>query len=79
MSTLQAVSGERYETFVTRAANAYRRLTPPPDAILPRVQSIVRRRVWPRRIGRWIAWVVLLGAIAGVAWVVWTYKDRVEI
>jgi DNA-directed RNA polymerase specialized sigma24 family protein len=79
MSALQAVSGERYETFVTRAANAYRRLTPPPDAILPRVQSIVRRRVWPKRIGRWIAWILLLAAIAGVAWVVWAYKDRVEI
>jgi len=79
MEALRFVSGERYETFTTRAANAYRRLTPPPDAILPRIKSIVRRKVWPRRIARWVAWLLLLGAIAGAVWVVRTYKDRVEI
>lgn len=79
LHALQLVSGERYEVFATRACNAYRRLTPPPDAILPRVQSIIRRRVWPRRIARWIGWALLLGAIAGVIWMVRTYKDRVEI
>jgi DNA-directed RNA polymerase specialized sigma24 family protein len=76
---LRLVSGERYETFTTRAANAYRRLSPPPDAILPRVQSIVRRRVWPKRVARWLAWLLLLGFIAAMAWVVWALKDRVEI
>ena len=79
IQTLQAVAGDRYEVFVTRAANAYRRLTPPPDAILPRVQSIVRRRVWPKRLARWAAWILLLGVIGGTAWVVWNYRDRVEI
>ena len=79
MQTLQAVAGDRYEVFVTRAANAYRRLTPPPDAILPRVHAIVRRRVWPRRFGRLIAWILLLGVIGGTVWVVWAYRDRVEI
>ena len=76
---LRLVAGERYETFTTRAANAYRRLTPPPDAVLPRVKSIIRRRVWPKRIARFVAWALLLGAIAGAVWVVYAYKDRVEI
>ena len=76
---LRRIADERYEIFTTRMANAYRRLAPPPDTILPRVRSIVRRRVWPRRIGRAIAWMLLLGAFAGIAWVVWAYKDRVEI
>lgn len=79
LQALQAVAGERHEVFATRAANAYRRLTPPPDVILPRVQSIIRRRVWPKRVVRWIAWLLLLGAIAGASWAVWAYKDRVEI
>lgn len=79
IEALRFVSGERFETFTTRAANAYRRLTPPPDAILPRVKSIVRRRVWPRRFMRWIGWLLLLGGIAGAVWIVRTYKDRVEI
>ena len=76
---LRLVAGERYETFTTRAANAYRRLTPPPDAVLPRVKSIIRRRVWPKRIARFVAWALLLGAITGAVWVVYAYKDRVEI
>lgn len=79
MDALRLVSGERFETFTARAANAYRRLSPPPDTILPRVRSIVRRRVWPRRIGRWVAWVLLLGAIGGAAWVAYAYRNRVEI
>jgi DNA-directed RNA polymerase specialized sigma24 family protein len=79
IEALRFVSGDRYETFATRAANAYRRLTPPPDTILPRVKSIVRRRVWPRRMARFLAWIVLLGAIGGAAWVVYAYRDRVEI
>ena len=79
MDTLRRVSGERFETFTARAANAYRRFTPPPDTILPRVRSVVRRQVWPRRIVRWVTWGLLLGAIAGVAWIVYAYRDRVEI
>lgn len=79
LHSLQRVAGERYEVFTTRATNAYRRLTPPLDTVLPRVQAIVRRRVWPKRMARWIAWVLLLGAIAGAIWLVRTYKDRVEI
>ncbi len=79
MQSLQAVAGDRYEVFVTRAANAYRRLTPSPDAILPRVQSIVRRRVWPKRFARWVTWILLLAMIGGTAWVVWNYRERVEI
>lgn len=76
---LRLVAGERYETFTTRAANAYRRIAPPPDAILPRVRAIVRRRIWPWRIARTIAWLLMLGALAGIGWVVWAYMDRVEI
>ena len=79
LDAMRQIAGERYETFTTRATNAYRRLAPPPDVILPRVKSIVRRRVWPRRIGRWIAWVLLLGFIAMMAWAVWYFWDRVEI
>jgi DNA-directed RNA polymerase specialized sigma24 family protein len=79
IDALRKIAGERYETFTTRATNAYRRLAPSPDAILPRVKSIVRRRVWPRRIGRWIALVLLLGFIAAMAWAVWYFWDRVEI
>jgi DNA-directed RNA polymerase specialized sigma24 family protein len=79
LGALHRIGGERFEVFSTRATNAYRRLTPPPDAILPRVQSIIRRRVWPRRIGRFVAWVLLLGFIGGVSWLVWAYRNRVEI
>lgn len=79
LEALRFVCGERYETFSTRVANGYRRLTPPPNVIMPRVKSIVRRRVWPRRIVRWVTWVVLLGTIAGAAWIGYAYRNRVEI
>jgi hypothetical protein len=79
IDALRQIGGERYETFTARATNAYRRLAPPPDVILPRLKSIVRRQVWPRRVARWIAWVLLLGFIAALASAVWYFKDRVEI
>ncbi len=76
---LRLIAGDHYERSATRAADAYRQQTPPTDAVLPRVRSIIRRRVWPRRIVRVLGWVCLLGATVAIAWIIWTFKDRVEV
>ena len=48
-------------------------------AAIDRVESIVRRYVWPRRIARWIGWLFTLALLGVLIWTAWWVYQRVEI
>ena len=68
---LRALAGEQFDALVTRLRDAYARLTPSRDLVLARVGTSARRRFWPRllkRIGKLIVLLLVLGALAWLAW-----------
>jgi DNA-directed RNA polymerase specialized sigma24 family protein len=71
--TLTAVSGGQYEAHRARLAQAYQQLTPPPRVIVPAVKQHVSRHLLPRRIWRWLVWLVMLALLAGAGWLVWRF------
>lgn len=76
---LRLVAGEHFDTFVLRLSNAYRRLAPSAELILPSMKSLARRRVWPRRLMRWTARAAMLAFLVGLAWISWRAYHEVEI
>lgn len=76
---LRLVGGEHFDTFVLRLSNAYRRLAPSAELILPSMKSLARRRVWPRRLIRWTVRLIVLALTAILAWVAWRAYHEVEI
>jgi DNA-directed RNA polymerase specialized sigma24 family protein len=66
--SLRLAANERFDEFVKLVADRYARLAPREELILPRVKSVVRRFVWPRRVLRAIGWVIILGVIGLAVW-----------
>jgi DNA-directed RNA polymerase specialized sigma24 family protein len=77
--SLRLVAGEQFDIFVLRLSNAYRRLAPSAELILPSMKSLARRRVWPRRLIRWAGSAVVLALSALLAWIAWRAYHEVEI
>jgi DNA-directed RNA polymerase specialized sigma24 family protein len=69
--TLSAVSGEQYQAFLEKLAEAYLGLTPPRQVMVPDVRRQVRRALWPQRLRRAVGLLLLLGLLAVLAWVAW--------
>jgi DNA-directed RNA polymerase specialized sigma24 family protein len=76
---LRRVAGEQFDMFVLRLSNAYRRLAPSAELVLPSMKSLARRRVWPRRLLRWTARAAMLALLVGLAWISWRAYHEVEI
>jgi DNA-directed RNA polymerase specialized sigma24 family protein len=76
---LQTVAGELFDRFVKRLAAFYQALTPSEQLILPNVHYIVRTRIWPRKLARAIAWLMLLGVIGAAVWGVYRIYPLIEI
>ena len=76
--SLRMVAGPSFDAFTNRLAVAYARQTPSEDLVLPSVKSIVRRRVWPRRVGRWVRAVFVLALLAALIYAAWWLYPRLE-
>jgi DNA-directed RNA polymerase specialized sigma24 family protein len=76
---LQLVAGDRFDAFTTRLSAAYRRLTPTEELALPLVNRVIRRRVWPRRIARWLGRLLVVAILGAVAWVAWRLYGNVDV
>jgi hypothetical protein len=76
---LQTVAVEFYDEFVHQMARCYARTTPSEQLIVPRIRSQYRMYVWPRRIARFIAWVVILSVLGVAAYAAWKIYPLIEI
>jgi DNA-directed RNA polymerase specialized sigma24 family protein len=76
---IQTIAGEKFESLVAELARVYAALSPTAKLVVPRMNWIVRRYVWPRRIARLIAWIFTLSVAAGLAWLTWWVYQRLEI
>lgn len=70
--TLAKVSGESFDILISQLAQAYRRLTPPQELILPLTAKHIRRHLLPRRIRQWSLLLLILTAIVLALWVAWS-------
>lgn len=60
---LAPLAGDAFAALTDRLAQAYQRLTPAPDLIRLPIQRYVARSLWPRRIKRILATLLLLAAL----------------
>ena len=67
-NALLAFAGTQFEPFCKTLAKRYKALAPSEELALPGVKQIVGRWIWPRRIARTIAWIVLLAFVAAAAY-----------
>ena len=67
---LQAMTGERSAAMLEEMARVYHTLAPASESVRPQVRQRVRRYLFPRRLRRWITWIIV--AAAGFA--VWHFR-----
>ena len=65
---LRSISGNEIAVFTRTLSNAYARLTPQQDLVLPNVQKFIRRHLWPRRIRRAIILLLILAILGILIW-----------
>lgn len=75
---LRQASAEYFDHFTDRLAAAYARLSPHENLVVPRVKSVIRRKVLPRKIGRLIRNLLILAVIAALAYAAWWLYPRLE-
>jgi DNA-directed RNA polymerase specialized sigma24 family protein len=78
-TAIKAVAGERFEALVGEMQRVYATLNPDERIVIPQVNTIVRRYIWPRRIARTIGWIVTLAVLGSMAWAAWWVYHKVEI
>jgi DNA-directed RNA polymerase specialized sigma24 family protein len=66
---MRMIAGPDYERLAAALKRTYQGLTPPEELRIPSVRKYIRRYLWPRRIKRLIAVVVIVGVLAGIYWV----------
>jgi DNA-directed RNA polymerase specialized sigma24 family protein len=75
---LRRIATDRYDALLTELSRRYKALTPSATITVPKLKRFVARRVWPRRIRRVLAWTLLIGAFAGLAYAVWKVRPMLE-
>jgi DNA-directed RNA polymerase specialized sigma24 family protein len=67
---LQAMTGERSAAMLEEMARVYHTLAPASETVRPQVRHRVRRFLLPRRLRRWITWIV----VAAAAFALWHFR-----
>jgi DNA-directed RNA polymerase specialized sigma24 family protein len=67
---LQAMTGERSGAMLEEMARVYHTLAPAAETVRPQVRQRVRRFLLPRRVRRWIMWIIVAAAV----WAVWHFR-----
>ena len=77
-NTLRPIAAENYEAMLTELSRRYLALTPSATISVPKLRRFVARRLWPRRIRRFLGWLILLAAFAGIGYAVWKIRPLIE-
>jgi DNA-directed RNA polymerase specialized sigma24 family protein len=70
-AALQPVAADRLGEFTAILPQLLARLLPPEDKISLEIHRQTRRHLRPRRLKQWVAWPLLLSALALIAWALW--------
>lgn len=75
---LRQASVQYFDHYTERLGSAYGRLTPHENLVVPRVKSVIRRTVLPRRIVRAVRNVVILALASVLGYFAWWLYPRIE-
>jgi DNA-directed RNA polymerase specialized sigma24 family protein len=75
---LRTVSREFFDEFTQQLARCYARTTPSEQLIVPSIRAQYRRYIWPRKIARTIAWLMLLSILALAGYLAWKIVPLIE-
>ena len=78
MTALRALTGEAFDAQLHRLRQAYLALTPPGGVRVPRVERLVRRHVWPRRVRPFVTWLFVIVGLMAMAWICWNILPKLE-
>jgi DNA-directed RNA polymerase specialized sigma24 family protein len=78
-AALQAISGDRFETFTTDMKRAYAKLGPTEEEVFPSVRKYVSRHLWPRRFKALVKLIVALVVLAAIGYAVWRYRRLIGL
>jgi DNA-directed RNA polymerase specialized sigma24 family protein len=76
---MKAVCGGELEALSKRMGEAYQRLSPDEAMVVPSVKRLVVRHVWPRKVWRFVVFLVQLAVMGGVIWGAWILWNVVRI
>jgi len=75
---MRLVSGENFDALAARFAETYTRLAPDASVIVPNINKLLRRQVWPRRILRFALRLLLLTLLAAIVCAGWWIYHHVQ-
>jgi DNA-directed RNA polymerase specialized sigma24 family protein len=70
-TALIAYGGDFFATFTANLAQAYQRLSPDEELVVPAVQASLRRGVWPRRFLKGTIFTLKLLLLCAISFLVW--------
>jgi DNA-directed RNA polymerase specialized sigma24 family protein len=71
---LEAMAGEQFGPLSKKLSAAYSSLGPGEQAVAPVVRRMVGRVLWPRRVKRFVTWVVVLVVLGALGWAGWRWR-----
>jgi len=75
---MRLVSGENFDALAARFAETYTRLAPDASVVVPNINKLLRRHVWPRRILRFALRLLLLTLLAAIVCAGWWIYHHVQ-
>lgn len=71
---LAVVTGGDFDAMLAQFNKNYAALTPPEPTVKAEIRSAVSSVLWPRRVKRFIKWMVILALIAGAGYAAWRWR-----
>lgn len=78
MTALRALTGEAFDARLHRLRQAYQALTPSAGVRVPRVERLVRRHIWPRRVRLFVNSGIVIVVLLALAWICWNILLNLE-